>query len=199
MAFSRIFAGLLCALPALLLVSCLPPEATFRPGIGTGEIRGTVDLPPPDPDAGPPLIVVYKHHNKLIGFQGERAVTHPTAHLATVGEFGQFTISMPADVTSMDIFFVAPGRLTDVFHFQRQLGIGVVTYRARLPVIPDWRSHFYTYLEPELEHVIVESRYGLSPNDSETLARWLSDQTRRLESRRSAQKAPEPQSPGVTR
>jgi hypothetical protein len=177
---------------AFALTACLPPQASFSPGVGTGEVKGVVELPPPDPAAGPPLIVVFKHHHKFTGFDNERAITHPSAHVATVGEFGQFSITMPADVVEMDVFFAAPERLTDVFHFRRQLGIGVVTYRARLPVIRDWRSHFYTYIEPEFEHLIVDSRYNLSPRDQEVLTRWLTDQKGRLEARPAAGNNPQP-------
>ncbi len=169
-----------------VLTACLPPQASFSPGIGTSDVRGVLELPPPDPAAGPPLIVVYKHHHKFTGFDKERAVTHPSAHVVTVGQYGQFTISMPADVVAMDVFFLAPDRLTDVFHFERQLGIGEVTYRARLPVVKNWRGHFYTYIEPEFEHLIVDPRYNLPPRDQELLTRWLTDQKRRLESRPTA-------------
>jgi nicotinamide riboside kinase len=48
--------------------------------------------------------------------------------------------------------------------------------------VSDWRSHFYTYLQPQLEHLITEQRYELSAFDQERLTAWLNDQKRRLES-----------------
>jgi len=179
---------------ALLLSGCLPPQASFSPGFGTSEIRGALELPPPDPGAGPPLIVVFQSHSLLTGFSGESAITRQTVSIATVGQYGEFTIHMPQDVVSVDIVFTAPERLTDTFHFQRQLGVGTVTYTPTLPVIRDWRSHFYTYLEPQLGHLIVDTRYQLSPRDQERLTQWLNDQKRRLQGRPAARSTP--QDPG---
>lgn len=170
----------LIGMALLALPGCLPPQASFSPGLGTQEIRGVLELPGPDAGAGPPLIVVFLHHSLMTGFAGEPAITRQTVMLATVGPQGEFRIPMPQDVLRVDILFAAPERLTDTFHFQRQLGIGTVTYTARLPVAPDWRGHFYTYLAPQLEHLIVETRYGLSTRDQERLSQWLSGQKRRL-------------------
>jgi hypothetical protein len=173
-------AGILAGI-TLLLAGCLPPQANYSLGLGTSEVRGVVELPPPDPAAGPPLVVVYQYHSLMTGFAGEPGITRQTVSVPTVGQYGQFSIHMPQDVVAMDIVFTAPERLTDTFRFQRQLGVGTVTYTATLPVIPDWRSHFYTYLEPQLEHLIVDDRYRLSPRDQERLTQWLNDQKRRLE------------------
>jgi len=182
-------AGILCGI-AVILSGCLPPQASFSPGFGTSEIRGVIQLPPPDPAAGPPLVVVFQHRSLLTGFSGETAITRQTVSLSTVGQYGQFTISMPQDVVAVEILFAAPERLTDTFRFQRQLGVGTVTYTPTLPVIGDWRSHFYTFLEPQLEHLIVETRYQLSPRDQERLTQWLNDQKRRLQAPRAAQASP---------
>jgi hypothetical protein len=48
----------------------------------------------------------------------------------------------------------------------------------------DWRSHFYTYLIPELEHVIVEPRYQLPLPDQAQLSTWIGAQRKRLEAER---------------
>jgi hypothetical protein len=149
-----------------------------------------VELPGESPIGGPTLVIAYKHHHKFTGLDNEPAFTHPSAHVTKAGTAGQFSISVPADVVRVDLIFAAPGRLTDVFRFRRQLGIGTVTYRARMAPIADWRDHFYTYLEPELRHLIADTRYGLSPRDVETLADWLASQKSYLEAPSATEKPP---------
>jgi hypothetical protein len=176
-----------------LLASCFPPQASFRAGFGTTEIVGTVEGA--DPAMGVPLVIAYKYHHQFVALDSEPAVTHPSAHVVVVGPSGEFRVSMPSDVTSMELFFVAPERLTDLFHFSRQLGVGTVVYRAGLKPMPNWRSHFYGYLEPELEHLIVEPRYRLSAPDQARLAEWISGQQRRLEAARATPAAERPAVP----
>jgi hypothetical protein len=138
------------------------------------------------------LIVVFQHHSLMTGFAGEPAITRQTVMLVTAGAQGEFRIPMPQDVVMVDVLFAAPERLTDTFHFRRQLGIGTVTYTARLPPVPDWRGHFYTFLAPQLEHLIVEARYGLSIPDQERLVKWLTEQKRRLDALERAQRGEDP-------
>jgi hypothetical protein len=179
-----------------LLSGCLPERASFRFGMSTSEIAGDVTVEEPA-SSGTPLVLVYKYHYKFVEFgQGTdpahpsndlthpgEDITHPTASLAYVAPDGSFTISVPVDVVAVEMFFIAPDRLTDLFQFRKQVGVGRIVYKPILPRMPDWRSHFYTYLAPELEHVIVDSRYELPLADQDTLSKWLAGQRTRLESR----------------
>jgi hypothetical protein len=173
-------AGILL-LPALS--GCLPDQANFRFGLSTSEIVGVLDLTDSD-TSGPPLILVYKHHYLFAEVEPGVILTHPTAHLATVGLDGAFTITVPTDVVEIDAFFIAPNRLTDEFRFHKQVGIGRIVYRPNLPRMSNWRSHFYTYIAPELDHVIVERRYEMPVHDQAVLSAWLLDQRKRLEALR---------------
>jgi hypothetical protein len=176
-------AGLLVAC-LFLLSACLPQEAGFRMGLGTNRISGEVVVPDADPTAGSPLVVALKHHHKFVSTDGGGAVTQPTAHVVQVGPGGTFSVDLPSDVIAIDLIFLAPDHLSDTFSFSRQLGIGNVTYRAVLVPMPDWRSHFYTYLSPRLEHLIVEVRYRLAPAEAKLLGEWLIAQNDRLLARR---------------
>ena len=160
---------------------CLPPQASFTPGVGTSEIQGRIELPGESNVPGPVLAIAYKHHHKFTAFENEPAVTHPSAHVITVGADGTFSVSVPPDVIRVELVFAAPGRLSDVFRFRRQLGIGTITYRARLRPIPDWRDHFYTYLEPEFRHLVAEPLFALPSRDMDTLTAWLASQKARLD------------------
>jgi hypothetical protein len=188
-ATASLFLGL--ALVALFcLAGCLPQQASYDFGISTSQIVGDLEVEDPD-TAGPPLVFVYKYHYLFVNESSDDPVPHTpstvaraTASLAPVLSDGSFSISVPTDVVRLEVFFISPDRLTDIFQFQKQVGIGRVVYHARLKRMPDWRSHFYTYLKPELENVIVDSRYELPPQDQAQLAAWLTQQQTRLEALR---------------
>jgi hypothetical protein len=171
----------LAGVPALS--GCFPPQASYSFGVSTSEVVGQFDVDDPA-SAGAPLILVYKYHYSFVEMEPGKVLTRPTASLAAVRPDGSFTISVPTDVVSLEIFFISPDRLTDLFQFQKQVGIGRIVYRAKLPVMRDWRSHFYTYLMPELEHVIVEARYQLPLQDQAQLSTWITAQRKRLEAQR---------------
>ena len=172
------------ALLIFLSGGCLPPQADFEIGLGTTRIAGIVNITARERTQGDPLIVVFKYHHQFITAGDGTAILRPTAHVVQVGRAGGYSIDMPADVVWMDILFIAPERLTEKFHFRRQLGIGNVTYRPNLVPMPDWRSHFYTFISPQLEHLIVEARYRLSPPEQRVLSQWLLAQNARLEDNR---------------
>ncbi len=184
---------------------CLPPGAEFKFGLGTTKVVGTVGAKNGSQPPAETIIVVQKNHHQFVSLgsaepgalpplQGSRILTHPTAHVETIDGKGNFSVSMPTDVVSMEIWFIAPNRLTRVFRISRVLGMGRITYHASLPAAPDWRSHFYTYLEPQLQHLIVEKRYRLTDKDQISLGKWLTAQKLKLESRppRSKRQPPRP-------
>ncbi len=187
------------------LSACVPQGATYRFGASTSEIAGAIDVEDPG-TSGPPLVLVYQYHYKFIDFgQGAdpgrasadlvhpgEELTHPTASLAYVAIDGSFSIPVPTDVVAVEAFFIAPDRLTDLFQFRKQVGVGRIVYRPKLPRMPDWRNHFYTYLVPELEHVIVEARYELPVQDQQALSTWVTDQRKRLEDRRARSQPSKP-------
>ena len=174
---------LLLGLAAILFSGCLPSQASFDIGFGTSAVKGYLKYS--EGKEGKErrsrgIIVVYKYHHKFIHTGDGRPVVHPTAHLVTVGRFGNFFINVPSDVISMDILFIAPDSLTQQFHFSRQLGVGDITYRADLQPMQNWRNHYYTFLIPQLEHLIVEPRYRLNPGEQHRLSAWLMEQNQRL-------------------
>lgn len=163
-----------------MLAGCLPPQADFSLGLGTQRISGFLNAPGITPAQGTPLIVVYKFHRSFVSDPPQGHALTPTAHVVHVARSGAFSIGIPWDVVAADVFFIAPGRLTQVFQFKRILGVGAITYRADLKPMANWRDHFYTSLNPQLQHLIVENRYRLSPGDLSKLSQWLNFQNRRL-------------------
>jgi hypothetical protein len=147
--------------------------------------------PPFDPDEV--LIVVFQYHYLFQTFDSERRVYRVSADVRTVDRSGAFRVPMPSDVVTLELIFIAPDRLSNEFRFNRQIGIGQVTYRAALVPHTDWYSHFYTYIQPMLSHLIVESRYQLSNEDQQRLGDWLQAQSARLQAiRQRSRPAAEP-------
>ena len=163
-----------------MLAGCLPPQADYSFGLSTERITGFLNAPGLTPAQGTPLIVVYKFHRSFAGAPPQGPVLTPTAHVVHVARSGAFSIGIPWDVVAANVFFIAPGRLTEIFQFKRTLGMGAITYRADLKPMANWRDHFYTSLNPQLQHLIVENRYRLSPGDLSKLSQWLNFQNRRL-------------------
>lgn len=163
-----------------MLSGCLPPQADFSLGLSTQRISGFLDAPGIKPAQGTFLIVAYKFHRSPAGAPSQNLALIPTAHVVYVARSGAFSIDIPWDVVSANVFFIAPGRLTEVFQFKRILGVGNITYRPVFKRMTNWRNHFYTFLNPQLQHLIVEKRYRLSPADLRSLSRWLNFQNSRL-------------------
>ena len=163
-----------------MLAGCLPSQADFSFGLSTQRISGFLNAPGLKPAQGTPLIVVYKLHRSLASDPSQGSFLTPTAHVIQVARSGAFSITIPWDVVAVNVFFIAPGRLTEIFQFKRTLGVGNITYQASLKQMTNWRDHFYTFLNPQLQHLIVEKRYRLSPGDLRSLSQWLDFQNRRL-------------------
>ena len=171
---------LLLALQVPLLGACLPPQASFSLGLGTSHIHGFIITAPEQTLPGGPLVVAYAYHHQFVTRADGTALLVPTGRVVKPGPQGDFVIDVPADVVRMEILFIAPGYLTDLFRFQRQLGVGDIEYRAALQAMPDWRSHYYTYLSPRLEELILDQRYRLAPAEQQLLGQWLRMQDARL-------------------
>ncbi len=174
--------GLFLAILVILPGGCLPPQAEFSLGVGTSRIQGFVNAPAAAPGDGGPIIVSIQYHRTLLAEPdyGGEVILHPTVHVTYVGRGGLYSIPIPGDVVSAEVLFIAPGHLTQVFRFRRSLGLGVIKYRADLRPMPDWRDHYYTYLLPRLQHMILEKRYRLSDSHQQHLSEWLEVQDRRL-------------------
>ena len=180
----------------VLATGCSTADTEYEFGFGTTEVSGVVNLGPDNPDDADAIVVVLKNHDMFIpldqrdeisGIEHQgftRNITHPTAHVVPVSSEGAFTINMPSNVVSVDIMFIARNKLTRRVQFRRSAVIGRIKYRPTLASMPDWRSHFYTYLEPQLQEYIVEPRYRLSRPEQQILGDWLTHQKESLETGR---------------
>lgn len=174
----------LFTLPLALLLplgGCLGPDASYKFGLSTSEVVGKLPLSDEVLANGQAIVVVVKYHHTFITLDSGQRITRPSAHLAQVYQNGEFRVSMPSNVVAMDLYFIEPDHLTDTYHFKRQVGVGEVTYRPKMPPMPDWRSHFYTFLQPQLQHFIAEPRYAMNTGDQQKLTEWLMAREKALE------------------
>jgi len=107
-------------------------------------------------------------------------LSRPSAHVVTIATDGAYSLSLPADVVGITVFFMAPGKLTETFSFKRRFGMGKVLYDPELKAMPDWRGHFFTYLDPLMQELITDARYRLEPGGQKLLSEWLLRQRDKL-------------------
>lgn len=169
-------------LAATALAACVPAGAEYDFGYATHQVSGRYELAGFRAENGAALAIVYKQHYKFLDVTTGKRITHPTAHVVVVRANGAYSVDMPNDVTEVDILFVAPDYLTHQFRFKRQIGIGNITFNPKLKPMIRWRDHYYTYLLPQLEHLIVDVRYKLSNREQQILGDWLHQQQARLSS-----------------
>ncbi|MCZ6645994.1 MAG: hypothetical protein O7B79_07120 [SAR324 cluster bacterium] len=180
----------------LLLIGCAPPNTAYDFGLGTTEVAGVVDLGGADPSESDAIVVVLKNHYTFITtgsgsvLSGDThpefrsSITRPTAHIQRIDQSGSYLIDLPADVVSVDVLFLASNYLSKRMHFARSVGIGRINFRAVLPLIPDWRNHFYTYIQPQLQELIVDARYRMAEREQKLLGDWLAARKQTLEAKR---------------
>jgi hypothetical protein len=172
-----------------LLSACLPHEADFRVGVSTSEVVGYVEADSGSLDPRDILIVVFLHHYLFETLETEQRVYRVSADIRGVERDGTFRVPMPSDVVSLELIVVAPDRLSTEFRFNRQVGIGQVSYHPMLQAHAKWYSHYYTYVQPMLSNLIVERRYQLSNDDQQRIGDWLTLQSARMDALREAQAA----------
>ena len=192
--------GQLASLLLIVLASCLPQEASWSWGLGSSQVRAVIS----DDHGKLPqhaLVVVYRYHHSFIHLDGteensldssqktpltsgvplRNISTKVSQPLADEETQGIALIPMPKDVVEMEMLFIAPGHLTKVFKLRRQLGMGDVLYRAKLDLVADWRSHYYTYLVPRLQPLVAGDEYRLSAVGQQILGDWLRERGQELE------------------
>lgn len=183
---------LLWVLTLIFTAGCAPAGADFEFGFGTNEIVGGVVVEEGHPNNAPPFVVAYHHHYKFIPFGPAadnprkhpdqfQSITHPTAQIVKVNPEGKYKVKMPADVVGIELFFIASGRLTQTFSYRRSLGLGKITFNTTLPHNAGYKSHFYTYLQPQLSWIITEKRFKLSNPSLQFLSEWLTQEAKKLQ------------------
>ena len=158
---------------------CLPAGAEFDFGLGTSLVSGIVAGPAEGERVEDPLVVVLKYHHTFIETPGG-VIRRPTAHVVSLDEGGGYNVGMPSDVVEMELLFLGANRLSDTLHVRRQIGVGTIRYRAILQPMTHWRSHYFTFIEPRVQNLITELRYGLSPDGQQRLGQWLMRQKSRV-------------------
>ncbi|MDH4121462.1 MAG: hypothetical protein OEV94_07150 [Deltaproteobacteria bacterium] len=190
------------------LSGCLPNNATFDAGFSTTQVDGTLTVGGTLPDQGETLIVAIYQQYRFVNLEdaqetsrtggnleaGEK-VTAPIADIIWPDEDGRYRVEVPTNTVGLELYFIAPGHLSDQARFRPQIGVGAIHYPLTLTAIPDWRNHFYTFVDPFLASLITEKRYHLGELDQKRLGDWLEREHKRLEAPPKPTK-PSPAKPG---
>jgi len=169
----------------MVLGGCLQTGAHFDFGLGTTEIHGNLTLEGKPLPAGQAVALVFQEEHLFVsvgpeGVPGdpsrrdtEKQLTYRTVRLAHISPEGRWWLPMPDHVLEVRVMFMLPGCATEEFRFRRQLGVGDVTFDVDMKPLPEWRDHFYTYIQPVVQNVLADSRYRMSPQDMQGLDGWL--------------------------
>ena len=116
------------------------------------------------------FIIIRKYYSQVISV--EEKIYTPEVSLLFPNEYGDFTITMESSVAKIDLLFIASGYVMQSFLFQRQIGIGNISYYAKMQSTNAWKEHFFLNIQPLLQHLILEKRYLLPEIHQSFLDEW---------------------------
>ncbi len=173
--------GLLGCAFGLGLGACLPTNASWDFGLSTQQITVVFPKQPTPSLANSNLVVVFQRSHTFIETSPHgRLVRKISARVLRPNDVGVAVVSLPVQVLEADFLFMTPNHLTDTLHWRRQLGVGSIRYHVSMPQDPAWPHHFYTFLLPQLNVLLTETRFNLNAAETLALAQWIQTQQKRL-------------------
>ncbi len=146
-----------------------PPNMDYEVGFFTDRIAGLVTDEEGRFIEGS-FVIVRKYYSHVVSL--EEKIYTPEASLVFPNEYGDFSVTMESSVAKLDLIFIASGYVMQSFSFQRQIGIGNLSYYAQLKPTEAWREHFLVNIQPLLQHLILEERYLLPAIHLAFLDEW---------------------------
>ena len=167
---------LLFPLITLVFGGCYPESLNYKPGWGTRFIEGTVLEDSEEVLKAKCFIVVIEYYSQFIQFENESPLYAPKARLTFPEKNGQYRISFDLEASAIELAFVASSYDMQRFSFQRQIGIGELSYDARLRSSEIWSNQFLIQTNPFLENFILEQRYKMPNSQQLFLGNWLDNE-----------------------
>ena len=127
------------------------------------------------------FIIVRKYYSQIVSL--EEKIYTPEASLVFPNEYGDFSLAMESSVAKLDLLFIASGYVMQSFSFQRQTGIGDISYYAQMKQTHAWREHFFVNIQPLLQHLILEKRYLLPNRHLAFLDEWQEQEKEKFSNR----------------
>ena len=157
----------------MILGGCYPETLNYKPGWGTSLIEGTVLDDSGEVLKSKSFIVILEYYSQFIQFENESPLYAPEARLIFPGVNGYYQTSFDLEASAIELAFVASGYDMQRFSFRRQIGIGELSYDARLNRSEVWKNQFLLQTSPFLENFILEQRYKMPDSQQLFLGNWI--------------------------
>lgn len=167
------FVGAISACTSLKELCCYPESVKYEWGWATQQINGSVQGIDKNPLPDQSFILVRTYYSQFVQFGEEAPLYFPQASLVFPDPQGNFSVPMNFGAAKIDLTFIASGYLMQNFAFQRQVGVGNLTYRARMEKTLGWQDHLFVSVMPFLQEFIIEQRYQLARAHQLFLGDWL--------------------------
>ena len=158
-----------------LLIGCYPDSLKYKLGLGTRTIEGTFLEDDGNLLKSKSFILVVEYYSQFIKLENESPIYFPKARLVFPDGKGNYNINFDLKASSIDLAFVASEYSMERFSFRRQLGIGELSYEARLVRSSNWKNDFFLQIGPYLNKFILEQRYQMLDSQQMFLGNWLAD------------------------
>ena len=164
----------------LILVGCYPESLNYKLGWGTRFVEGTVLDDSGEVLKSKSFIVVLEYYSQFIQFENESPLYAPEARLIFPEENGRYRTGFDLEASAIELAFVASGYELLRFSFQRQIGIGELSFNARLSRSEMWKNQFLIQTSPFLENFILEQRYKMPDSQQLFLGNWLDTERKNI-------------------
>ncbi len=169
--FKIVVAGML-----FLMQGCYSSQLNYEWEWTTRKITGTVLGESGEAFSQPGFILVRSYYSQFVELEEGQPVYFPQARLFFIGEEGHFRVPFDFKAAKIDLTFVTPGYVMHSLSFQRQLGIGDLSYEIEMKKTAGWQDHFFVTVMPFLQQFILEQRFQLAQTHQLFLGEWITKQ-----------------------
>lgn len=156
----------------LCLVGCYPEQVRYQWGWTTTHIEGTLQDLQKQPLSKDSFIIAQSYYSQFVTLD-EGTIHTPKAVLIRPDAEGRFVVPFDTSSPKILVTFIAPKHRMHQFAFQRQLGVGDLSYQATLARTSEWKNYLFLTVAPFLERFIVDERYDLPEAHQLELGQWL--------------------------
>ncbi len=154
------------------LVGCYPEQVRYQWGWTTTRIEGTLQDIQKQPLTKDSLIIAQAYYSQFVTLS-EETIHTPKAMLIRPDAQGRFVIPFDTSSPKILVTFISAEHRMHQFAFQRQTGVGNLSYEATLVRAPEWKNYLFLTVSPFLERFIVDGRYDLPEVHQLQLGKWL--------------------------
>jgi len=175
------------------LSSCYSNAMQYDLGWTTTKIQGVMkEKTQPLNSKG--FLVIQEYYALFVQMQGAQSTSAqdasmqnapvyvPHARLVFPDSNGNFEFNFNLKATKIEVHWIASDYVMQRLFFQRQVGVGDLTYDAIMERTDSWKEHLVLHIIPFLQNFIVESNYQMPNNDQLFLGEWIAQEQVRMNS-----------------